>query len=154
MTIIYSIDNVSASADAVAVPQLNQASLKLKGTLVNPADGSFVSTYTLPTGDPTYPLTVVVRTSMVPKGGVPGVRRSSITINTWARIVEDGEVLSVEPVSFVWAMNTPGIAMEAGDLMGASGNLFGLLFPSVDVSDVPSSAHLSSLLFGLTELYG
>jgi len=154
MTISYSIDNVSASADAVAVPQLTQASLKLKGTEVNRQDGSVVTTYAYPVGDPTYPLTVVVRTQMLTKNGIPGERRSSVTINTWARIVEDGTVLAVKPVSFVWAMNTPGIAMEAGDLLGASGNLFGLLFPSVDGSDIPSAAHISSLMFGLTELYG
>lgn len=153
MTNVLSIDNVATSDTDVGVPLLTQASLVLRSSVTVLATGVTTSVYVMPTGDPNYPMTVTVRTERAPNAKADGQRRSSITLASYARVVDgDGVVLALKPISAVLAFNTPFTDFEASDLSDLLGNLYGLSFGSLNTK-VPAVDHLNALLFGVTELY-
>lgn len=150
MTTVYSIDNVVATDVDVAVPQLDQDTFKLVSAITDLKTGVSITTFTIPTGDPTYPLRVTVRTEKPAK--TDAVRRSSITLASWARTVVDDVVVSVKPITATIALNVPAGGLEMADVSDFMGNLYGLTFGSLNTK-VPAVDHLSSLMFGITDLF-
>lgn len=154
MSLTYTIDNVGGTAADVSVHRLDDSTFQHKGTTIDPKTGNTVSTYVIPSGDPNHPTTITVRTQSDPRNvNGNGVRRSSITLSSWARIVDsDSSEPVLQPISMVLAMNVPMIGMEVDDLSNMVANLFGLSYMTL-TSKVRDTANLNKLQFGITELY-
>lgn len=150
---VLTIDNVVTTDVDVAVPQLTQSELVLRSAVTDLKTGVSTTVYVLPTGDPNYPMTATVRTEKSPSANASAIRRSSITLATWARVTVDDVVVEIKPISVVIAFNLPNTAVEAGDISDLIGNAYGLTFGTLNTK-VPSTDHISSLMFGITELFG
>lgn len=152
MTITYSIDRVSTTTADVAVPQLTQAGFSLVSTSRDVNSGVNESWYSIPTGDPLYPTTIVVRHAKNPKDKA-GVRRLTLAINTWAREVDSvSGAETVNPISAAMTLQVPSATVEAADIAALIGNLYGLSFNSL-TTKVPDTAVISGLLFGITPAF-
>lgn len=154
MTHTLSIDRVSTSVADVSVPQLTQANFRLMSTQRDVASGVTESWYSLPSGDPAYPSTIVVRVAKpVGKNAASGQTRAMIAFNTYARDEDSvtGEVV-VRPISTSLNLHLPPMSLEATDLLNLVGNLYGLSFNTLNTK-VPDTAVMANLLFGLTEAF-
>lgn len=153
VTNVLSIDSVVSTDVDVAVPRIDQSDLEHVATVVDARNGVITSTYVLNTSDPAYPLKVIVRNEKSPTNA-KAIRRSSITLTSWARIVDgNGVVVDVQPITAVIAMNTPAMDLETADLSDFWGNLYGLTFDVLNTK-VPATTYLNQMLFGLTQYYG
>jgi hypothetical protein len=152
MAITYSIDRVSTNVADVAVPQLAQSTFSLVSTTRDAAAGTSESIYSVPTGDPLYPTTIVVRFAKNPKDR-NGTRRLTLAINTFAREVDSvSGVETVNPISAALSLQVPAATVEAADLAALIGNLYGLSFNTL-TAKVPDTTVISELLFGITQAY-
>lgn len=149
----YSIDRVSTTTQAVNVPYLTQANFRLISTVHDPANGIVESRYSIPTGDPTYPTIIVVRYAKNPKDKT-GASRTLTAINTFARDVDGTGALEdvVKPISASTSIVMPSMTLEAADISALLGNLYSLTFNSL-TAQVPDTAVVSDLMFGLTEVF-
>lgn len=156
MTVTLSIDgSAGASGADVTVSQINQAALVYNGTTLDPkVPGKIVTNYALPSlaVDLLLQPSLRVQTQKDPKS-VTSVRRSLIELTTWARSVDSvtGDVLTAPIVAGTY-INSPGINLEAADVLQLVEILFGLHFKTL-TSKVPDSVVISSHLAGVTNVW-
>lgn len=152
MTHTLSIDRVDSTTADVSVPQLDQSDFGLISIDRDTSKGSVEAVYTIPTGDASYPTTIVVRHAVDPKDR-NATARNLIAINSFARDYDDvtGEEI-VKPISAVLTLQLPSMQLEAADIAVLVGNLYGLSFNALE-SKVPDTDVLSKLLFGQVEVF-
>jgi hypothetical protein len=155
MAVTTTLLSISTTRDAVSVPQLVQGNLILKDTvLTQPNKDSVqeVTTFTLSTSS-IEPLTVTVRRTLNTKEGTV---HYAMKISTAKRSVDaDGIVVELAPVESGAWVTRPISSYDLTDvnIEALIGNVYGLWFPAVDGSDVPTGAILNMLRMGVTNVY-
>lgn len=152
MTHTLSIDRTVATTTSINVPRIDPTTLSLISTMRDAASGVVESWYSLPSGDPLYPSTVVVRVAANPKDK-SGTKRCLIALNTFARDEDSvtGDVV-LKPISASISLVLPSISLELGDLAVLVGNIYGLTCKTV-TTGTPDTVVLNRVLFSITEVF-
>jgi len=153
MTVTLAIDRTGGTPADVSVPKIAEADFMRLGTEMLP-NGSR-TTYTVATGDTTYPTKIVVQTKLDPNGnGGSGQKSATISIQTWARATDDvtGEVL-VKPCNSMLAVNLPAdLPVEVEDVLALIENVFSLTYATLSTK-VPVTTRLSALMFQVSDVF-
>jgi len=153
MSLTYTIDRIGGTPADVSVEALTQADFVLVRTETVP--NGTRSTYAVASGDPSHPTTLVIQSTMNPKGnGGQGVRSATFALNSWSRVASsDASVADVlSPVSAVIAFNLPAdIPLEIADVRNLVQNLYALTWSTL-TSKVPDNVRLAKVvLYGITQ---
>lgn len=134
----------------VTIPVCNQDALELQSITRDEKGDSITATYVDPSIDPNYPVVYTVK-SVKTKDQL----RSSISIAAWATDTdEEGVLVERKPISAVLAVNFPPMNVDVTDVRDMLAGLYGLSFYGVDGGDVPTTGHISKLLYRLVDMIG
>lgn len=153
MTNVLSIDGTGGTAQDVAVKFFPKTNLqRLRQTI--DASGRETTIYVDSTSDPNSPVTVAVSSGVDARPDAAGTRtrRSSITLSSYARVVDgDGALLALKRISCVIALNTPDADMEPDDLRDLFLNAVSVWINTL-TAKVPDTETISALRFGITDV--
>jgi len=154
MTTTNSLDRIGGTATDVSVLKLTEADLLHVQTDALP-NGGAKSIYTMNSGDPRYPTTVVAQVKPDPRGNAgKGVRSCLLALNTWARTETDGIVDIISPISAVLSFSIPmDVAIDIADLHDMVEDLFSLTYSTITSKEGDTSRISSLLLFGISEVF-
>jgi len=152
MSLTYSIDHASTSVEDVSVEIPEKSTMLLSGVTIDSKTGEIVSSYTIPSGDNSYPATVVYR-CVLQKRSTGNVRRISMTFSTWATMADSVSGLDTKKaISGTISFLVPAdMTIEVADMDDFIGNLFGFLYLSV-TAKARDTTWLAKLLFGISQV--
>jgi len=152
MATVYAYTDPGGTPTEYELDVLDQSTFVLQD-LRKEANG-YIAEYVIASGDPAYPTTVTVKASVDPvKAGSSRKSHYSIRMAFSMSTTVGNEEPTYEPCDIVIAWNVPGTTMRATqDLMDAIGKAFTLTHGAL-TDKRPDADHLSTLAFGLVEIY-